>query len=125
MNRITPEQVVEAFRRHPEVRPTRWQFLGTRDGKPVACCGTTILAIDRGIKPPSGLREAGTGDGAAILAPLLGLDPDYLQGFACGFDFADGAGEYAEDDAAFDLGYSDGEDAWDAVAAEILTERGV
>lgn len=125
MNRIAPEQVVEAFRRHPEVRPASGFFvdLDYAGVRAAGCCGSAILALDR--LDPEGLtilNSALADEGSKILAPLLGVDRAYVVGFAAGWDGERYAGATlaGPDEEALARGEADGRAAYRAVMDDIL-----
>ena len=102
--RITPEQVVEAYRK-VGYSPARSKWIN-RDRK--SCCGLTAVALEKGFNPE--FVHSGRD-----LAQFLGLPyNDYVLEFADGFD-----GTHREFDY-ISAGYEDGQAVWEAVKRELI-----
>ena len=106
MDRITPEQVIEAYRKI-DYSPARESWLNEERK---SCCGLTAVALANGLTPPKdGFLSGG------IVAEHLGLSySGYTVAFADGFD------GLSKDEFHDPAGYEDGQAAWEAVKREFI-----
>ena len=108
MKRITPERVVEAYRK-TGLRPVRERWVAWRGGECVVC-GLSAVAIAAG----NDAREIEQRTvKTRCIGEMLGLPTEYVGGFADGFD---GESRYV-DNEEFSAGYADGIAAREAVLA--------
>lgn len=113
MNRITPEQVVEAYRVTGFV-PVRGAFI-KRDNPNDNCqmCGATAVAVAEKKVHWLDLLNDSSGRRERDIGAALGLDEWYLCGFTAGFDGIGRVNSFNYE--AFITGYSDGRAAAAAV----------
>lgn len=117
MNRITPEQVVDAYRR-TGWRPIQEAFYDRINGQHCGC-GLSVLVGDA----EKVLQMDGyIGRRLQLFANELGLTADYVSGFIRGYD-GDGGGPWWGSEKF--LGWQDGRACWEAVKREVLEDADV
>lgn len=116
MNRITPEQVVEAYRK-TGLRPVRASFGNASVGEGNECCGLVACAIDRIGGHEFLDRRVGAPPcpTSLIAKDALDINDSYLVGFMDGFDGYDEGGRALSGSRDYDHGYEDGAGAWAAL----------
>lgn len=125
MNRITPEQVVEAYKKtglHPV--DGVWVHRRLLEKDEVMLCGCALSAVccskGESVAAEFEIISYYSGQGYGGVAHHLGyelkLDPGYIQGFMNGFDDE----EEMEDTPEYNQGYKDGL----AARAEVFDEFG-
>lgn len=119
MNRIAPDRVVAAFKRHPQVQPVQDKFVGVdaRGETPTVmeCCGLTsqLLGTEHALLAPDG--PSSREHVCKRIAEVLGVSTHYAFGFSLGWD---NTGLWcAPDSDEGRAGYEDGKAAWEAVNA--------
>jgi hypothetical protein len=126
VNRITPDQVVEAYRK-TGLKPTRSSWFGQLSHQECEACGQTAVAVAEGnvtiddLKKVNNLTIEEFEDGAMTTCQLcyaaavkLTGSPDYVTGFVAGFD---NCRRFPGRDNAYHDGYDDGAAAAEAVFA--------
>lgn len=112
MKRITPEQVVEAYRK-TGLKPVRERWVAWSGGECVVC-GLSAVAIAAG-------NEAKEIEQRTIktrcIGEMLGLPIEYVGGFADGFDDESVSESRLRDSEEFIAGHADGIAAREAVLA--------
>lgn len=121
MDRITPESVAAAFRKHPDVRPVVGEFVAFGAGdRMVGCCGSAILALDDDDRDFTMADLAAAIHPVDLIATEFGLEIEYIEGFITGWDDEDDDSDVADYDLGTDFaaGFADGVAAWQAVHAD-------
>lgn len=114
MKRVTPEQVIDAYRR-TGWEPVQDEWFDKIDGKVCGCALTAMIGSENRLREimsmPGELEE--------LIAAELGLSEDYVIGFVQGFDERAffGGGDVAR------IGWQDGKAAWEAVRQELLNDE--
>lgn len=117
LKRITPEQVVEAYRR-TGWRPIQEAFYDRINGQHCGC-GLSVLVGDA---EKVLQMECYTGLRLQLFANELGLTADYVSGFIRGYD-GDGGSSWWDSEKL--LGWQDGRACWEAVKREVLEDADV
>lgn len=116
MKRITPEQVVEAYKRTGWV-PEQGEWVRDKPGGKRCGCALGVMIGD-GIV--SLLNCNSNKSPYAVVSGALKLTPGYVDGFAQGFDGPLSRSYLSTKSEFFNTGYTDGRDAWEAVQREVL-----
>lgn len=116
MRRITPEEVVEAYRK-TGAKPCPNVYLVFTDNECLACGLGAVLLAEREQEAIAAVREGG--GSLPMIWDMVGAA--YEEGFSGGFDprpfpAPEGPGERIQQ------GYEDGRAAWEAVVAAGLVE---
>lgn len=121
MNRVTPEQIVEAYT-STNIKPIQscWE-MKTEDGK-ICGCGLTAIMIKNGkIDGFRKLRSEDVGYDELFQYAALNnnLSKSYVHGFVHGFDSYNSypSLEKADNEEEYNAGFEDGLKSWNAVSA--------
>ena len=114
MNRVTPEQVLEAYKRtHLEPTNEMWFYI-SGDGRECGCA-LTAVAISQGKLYEDEIDSDFT---SRDMAEALDLPVPYINGFTSGFTCSVYYNTYKDevDHMYYKQGFEDGEKAWRTVA---------
>ena len=118
MKRITPEQVVEAYKQRGwRPRRSEWAVI---DAEGNNCgCGLAVVAGFDIYQLFEKLNDYNTVHHSVVMANELDLNLDYVTGYTAGFDGL--AAEPWMDEETCRIGYEDGAAAWEAVSKEVIS----
>ena len=113
MERVTVEQVKEAYKKTEFIPVRKYWFLN--DGVMECACALTAISVQKDPSYREKLKDQEDGEYCESIQNITGFSFDYVDGFTSGFDDPKQKHRHEHRNQEFKEGFEDGAAAWSAI----------